>query len=59
MFFNVKKLAEYLGCSESAIRKLVREKKIKFFRIGSKITFNIDDVNEYILEQKNIAQNNE
>lgn len=53
---SVKDLAEYLCCSKSSIRKLVKEKKIKFFRIGSKINFTLSSVNEYILEQENIAK---
>ena len=37
---NVKELAKYLKCSESAIRNLVRSNSIPYFRIGVKINFN-------------------
>lgn len=37
--FNIKELAEYLHCSESTIRKLVRNKVIPSFRIANRIFF--------------------
>lgn len=58
MYLTVKDLAKYLNCSQSLVRRLVREKKIKFFRLGSRITFSSDDVYQYILEQEKIALSN-
>lgn len=37
--FNIKELANYLYCSESTIRKLVRNKVIPSFRIANRIFF--------------------
>lgn len=37
--FDVKELTKYLNCSESTIRKLVRNKEIPNFRIASRIFF--------------------
>lgn len=37
--FNVKELTDYLNCSESTIRKLVKNKEIPNFRIASRIFF--------------------
>ena len=36
---NVKEVKDYLSVSESTIRKLVRENKIPYFRVASKILF--------------------
>lgn len=46
--FNVKEVAKYLNCSESTIRKLVRETKIPFFKICSKISFYKKSIDEWI-----------
>ena len=43
---NVRELANYLKCSESKIRNLVRDKSIPNFRIGSKINFNKEAIIE-------------
>lgn len=37
--FNIKDLCNYLNCSESVVRKLVRTKQIPNFRIGYRIYF--------------------
>ena len=37
--FTVKEVAEYLHCSVSSIRNLVRSKKIPHFRIRKQIKF--------------------
>ena len=50
--FNVKEIAEYLNCSVSSIRTLVRNKQIPFFRIGSKLNFNKDAVDNWIYNQE-------
>lgn len=49
---NVKELAKYLKCSESAIRNLVRSNAIPYFRIGVKINFNKEAINEWIKNQE-------
>lgn len=46
-----KELASYLGVSKSTIERLVRGRKIPFYRIGGSVRFSIDEVMAYI--QKN------
>ena len=58
--YNVKEVAEYLNCSVSAIRTLVRNKQIPFFRIGSKLNFNKEAVDRWVHNQElqNMQQDN-
>jgi excisionase family DNA binding protein len=46
--FTVKNLAIYLGCGESSIRKLTREHELPHFRIGAKIIYTKQDIDEWI-----------
>lgn len=50
--FNAKELADYLQCSVSSIRTLVRNKQIPYFRIGSKLNFNKEAVDTWIHNQE-------
>ena len=50
--FNVKEVANYLKCSTSAIRSLVRKKSIPFFRIGSKLNFCKNAIDDWIEAQE-------
>ncbi len=57
--FNVKEVANYLNCSVSSIRSLVRNKEIPHFRIGSKLNFNKEAVDnmqheEYTIKIKSL-----
>ncbi len=57
--FKVNELAEYLGCSQSAIRKLVTNKKIPFFNVGRRILFRKEAIDKWIHQQEiNIECNN-
>lgn len=56
---NVRELANYLKCSESKIRNLVRDKAIPNFRIGSKINFNKEAINLWIKNQEMTNTNKE
>lgn len=58
--FNVKEVADYLNCSVSAIRTLVRNKQIPYFRIGSKLNFNKEAVDRWVHNQElqNMQQDN-
>lgn len=49
--FNVKELATYLNCSISSIRKLVRTNQIPNFRIGSKLNFKKELIDEWVYSQ--------
>lgn len=50
--FNVKEIAQYLDCSQSSIRSLVRDNAIPFFRIGTKINFNKEAIDNWIHRQE-------
>lgn len=50
--FNVKEIANYLNCSVSSIRSLVRNREIPYFRIGSKLNFNKEAVDNWIHNQE-------
>ncbi len=50
---NVKELCQYLKISESMVRRLVRDKLIKSFKIGYRIYFRKKDIDEYIDNQIN------
>lgn len=52
---TVNELANYLNCSESLIRKQLRENQLKSVRIGTKILFDREDIDEWIKKQ---LQNN-
>lgn len=56
--FSVKELSDYLKCSISCIRKLVRDKTIPFFRLGYKINFDKKSIDNWVSqqEQNNIKQ---
>ena len=49
---GVKDIAEYLNCSESKIRNMVRDKEIPYFRIGNKLNFNKEAINNWIHNQE-------
>ncbi len=49
--FNTIEIAEYLRCSVTTIRRLVKKQKIPFFRIGSKIYFNKKIIDNWIYQQ--------
>lgn len=50
--FSVKEVAQYLECSQSSIRSLVRDNAIPFFRIGVKLNFNKDAIDNWIHRQE-------
>ena len=49
--FNVKELSEYLHCSISSIRKLVRMKQLPHFRIGNRLFFNKELIDYWVYSQ--------
>lgn len=54
---NVREVAQYLKCSESKIRNLVRDKAIPNFRIGAKINFNKEAINCWVKNQELLNTN--
>jgi len=48
--YNIKEIANYLNLSVSGIRKLVREGKIPYFRVGNRIRFDIRKIDVWLEE---------
>ena len=55
--YNLDEMAIYLKISISELRKLVRQRSIPYFRIGNRIKFDFDEVNNWIDELKNVQKN--
>lgn len=57
---NIKEVSEYLRCSISTIRNLVRNKEINSFRVGNRLFFRKSTINNWILQQEigNMQDNN-
>ncbi len=51
IIFNIVELAEYLRCSPTTIRRLIKRQRIPFFRIGNKYNFNKKIIDNWIYEQ--------
>lgn len=53
-YISVAEVASILGCSKSTLYKLVKEKKIKHYRVGNLIRFKIEDFAvEFAVEKEN------
>lgn len=50
--FNIKEVAEYLKCSISGIRNLVRSKSIPNFRVGNRLYFKKSSIDNWIRNQE-------
>ena len=48
---NIKEVSEYLHCSISTIRKLIRANQIPYFRIGNRLLFNREQIDNWIFSQ--------
>ena len=46
--YDIKELSKYLKISISEIRKMVREKRIPYFRLGNRLKFDLDNINHWI-----------
>ena len=49
---DIKTIAEYLNVSVPYIRKLVYSKRIPHYKIGSRLKFDIKEINEWLEEYK-------
>lgn len=49
---SVKEVSKYLNCSESCIRNMVREKKIPFFKLKSKLNFRKATIDLWVQNQE-------
>ena len=45
---NISELANYLGCGESSIRKMIRENILEYYKIGNRYLFRKDYVDNWI-----------
>jgi len=52
VIYGIKKTAVYLDISVSEVRKLVREKRIPFFRIGNRLKFDLQRINLWLNEKQ-------
>lgn len=46
--YSLKEISKYLDLSESFVRNLVRTKSIPYFRLGNRLKFDINEINEWI-----------
>ena len=51
VIFNISEVSEYLRCSPTTIRRLIKKQKIPFFRIGNKLNFNKKIIDNWIYQQ--------
>ena len=47
-FYSVKQAAEFCGISPSLIYLKIKEREIRFYKINSKIVFDVEDLNEFV-----------
>ena len=47
LVLNTKEVACFLNCSVSCIRRLVQNKKLPCFKVGSKLYFNLTSVKNW------------
>ena len=52
---DIQDLSSYLKVSVSEVRKLVREKKVPYFRVGNRLRFDLKKINNWLekLEEEN------
>jgi excisionase family DNA binding protein len=48
MVFSVKQAAEFLGCSQQAIYKMVYRKRLPHRRLGGKVIFLKKEIEQYL-----------
>lgn len=54
--FSVKEVSKYLNVSESCIRKAIREHKLPYFKVMSKILFDKEQIDKYIMNESEKMQ---
>ncbi len=47
-FYSVKQAAEFCGISPSLIYLKIKKREIRFYKINSKIVFDVEDLNEFV-----------
>lgn len=53
---DIKEIASFLGVSISEIRRLIKAGELPCFRIGNRIKFNMESVNEWIKQQEQLTK---
>ena len=53
---DIKTISEYLDISIPKVRKLVRERRIPFFRVGNRLKFELERINLWIEEKQDEEQ---
>jgi excisionase family DNA binding protein len=51
-FLTVRESAEYLRVSRSYLYKLAEARQLTFFRVGSRLLFSPDDLNEWLRSRR-------
>ena len=54
-FLDVGGLAGYLNVSESTIRRMIRSKEIRAYKVGGTWKFKLEDVEEYLEQRSNAS----
>lgn len=49
--FDVREVAKYLHCSETSIRKLIKEQEIPHYRICTKILFDKNIIDKWLIDR--------
>jgi excisionase family DNA binding protein len=47
-YLTVLEAAEYLSTSERFVRRLIAERRVRFYRVGRHIRFTTDDLQDYV-----------
>lgn len=55
---DIQELSGYLKVSVSEIRKLVREKRVPFFRVGNRLRFDLKKINNWLEKLEEIEVKN-
>ena len=55
---DIQTLSSYLKVSVSEVRKLVRENKVPYFRVGNRLRFDLKKINNWLekLEEENVKK---
>lgn len=55
---DIQELSGYLKVSVSEIRKLVREKRVPYFRVGNRLRFDLKKINNWLEKLEKIEAKN-
>lgn len=55
---DIQELSGYLKVSVSEIRKLVREKRVPYFRVGNRLRFDLKKINNWLEKLEEIEAKN-